>query len=238
MDEIEITPDPLHQEEPGMESDALAWIKPAPPVKKAPAAPVAIIAPREVAEQWLRKLENTPKEKPTQLAQATLPTNMGALGAGIGVNGTEFEADFKPVRKSFASRQATTSMTLASISDVGGVSAANAASTATKRVPTQREKKSLEAGDIKLIVKKQQARVRACYERVLKTETHLSGKLMMAWSVQPDGSVSDVNVADDQLGSDKVSRCVSHAVSQFRFPQGTELVQVEYPMVFEPGSRF
>lgn len=245
MDEIEITAESIEQQEPGIEADGLAWFKPAPrevaasrEVAEVEVVEVAeVVAPREVAEQWLRNMENAPKTTPSKLAQAALPATMGALGAGVGVNGTVFQAEFKPVRKSFASRPGPSSTTVASIADIGRTTT-KAMATATKRMPVQREKEALEAGDIKRIVKKQQARVRACYERALKTETHLSGKLMMAWSVRPDGSVSDVSVADDQLGSEKVSRCVAHAVSQFRFPQGPDLVQVEYPMVFEPGNRF
>lgn len=237
MDEIEITAESIEHQEPGTESDGLAWFKPAPRDVAAPREVAEVVAPREVAEQWLRNMENAPKTTPSKLAQAALPATMGALGAGIGVNGTVFQAEFKPVRKSFASRPGPSSTAVASIADIGRTTT-KATATATKRMPVQREKEALEAGDIKRIVKKQQARVRACYERALKTETHLSGKLMMAWSVRPDGSVSDVSVADDQLGSEKVSRCVAHAVSQFRFPQGPDLVQVEYPMVFEPGNRF
>ena len=41
----------------------------------------------------------------------------------------------------------------------------------------------------------------------------------MAWSVKPDGSVDDVAVAEDTLGSDKVARCVMGAVARFRFPK-------------------
>lgn len=173
-------------------------------------------------------------------AEPAVPELTAAMGAGIATEGTEFSPDFAPMRKSFASRNASAagSDRVASLgtADVRGSGAAAHSRDVKKEMsdaPT-----ILEADDIKRIVSRQRARVRACYERALKTETKLEGRLNMAWSVTPAGSVESVRVVDDQLGSDFVAKCVTHAVSQFRFPRTAEPTEIEYPMVFEPGKTF
>jgi hypothetical protein len=223
LGEIEITAETIEEPAPSPDADAVVR---------------AGSNPDEVAKAWLAQMETAPAPSPERAERVapTEPESMGALGAGIGVVGSDYDPDFKPMRKSFASRAVETSGAVASIDAIGPTGGAKTASLEATRKPASRGPKPLEAEDIKSIVHRQRARVRACYERALKSESHLSGKLMMAWSVHPDGSVSDVEVADDQLGSDKVAGCVSHAVSTFRFPEGTEVVQVEYPMVFEPGN--
>ena len=225
LSEIEITPESLGEDEPSTSDDAVAVA--APPTRE------------KAAAAWLAGMEKRAEAQAPALARASAPAAdmMGALGAGIELKGSDYDPGFAPMRKSFASRKAsqTGPAGVASIVD-DGARAGGAASRLKKptRTPVAVGPKSLEPADIKRIVKRQQARVRACYERALKSERRLEGKLTMAWSVKPDGSVDDVAVADDSLGSDKVARCVVGAVARFRFPRSPETVQVEYPMVFSP----
>lgn len=225
LSEIEITPELLGEDEPSANDDAVAVVEPSTKEKAAAA--------------WLAGMEKSAEAQAPALARVSAPSadTMGALGAGIELQGSDYDEGFAPMRKSFASRKASQTVPtgMASIMD-DGARAAVAAGAAKKptRTPVAVGPKSLEPDDIKRIVKRQQARVRACYERALKSERRLEGKLMMAWSVKPDGSVDDVAVAEDTLGSDKVARCVMGAVARFRFPKSPDTVQVEYPMVFSP----
>jgi|GEM_PF-4904782 len=240
LGEIEISAESIEQEEPGAESDRFASFDAS--TGKVAAAPVEVAAKATEAAPkgaWLASIEKSAASQKSVMDSVAGPTPaaMGALGGGAGVGGTEFDHAFTPVRKSFATREGSTgSSAVASIADTAR-SPSSVTSVSSPRKPASRGG-ALEAADIKRSVQKQQARVRACYERALKGQTHLQGKLMMAWSVERDGTVSSVKVADDQLGNEQVARCVVHAVSQFRFPAGPDLVQVEYPMVFAPGNGY
>ena len=222
--EIEIRPlsDDVFAEEPG---PALAAVAPA--AKPEPArAWAAEISATHAADKESRHAE-------LAAVETEIPSELGAMGG--------FDPDFAPVRKSFASRGKASGGdgdAIASL-DSGAQSAKSFAlkSGRSEKQAVQR-RKELGAEDIRRSVHQQMPRVRACYERVLKGEENLRGRLVMAFSIEPDGSVSSAKVANDELGSDKVARCVTHAVGAFRFPAGTEAVAVEYPMVFEPGNRY
>jgi len=207
--------------------------------KERPAAPVLAVHEDEAAKAWLDGMASSAAaEKEAAVDEPAAPSLTAAMGAGIATEGTEFSPDFAPMRKSFTSRSAaaTTGDAVASISLD---SQARAGGTATREVTKRVAGPSgLEPAAIKRIVSRQRARVRACYERALKTETHLEGRLRMAWSVTPSGDVQSVRVVEDGLGSEFVAKCVTHAVSQFRFPETSETTEIEYPMVFEPGKTF
>lgn len=221
--EIEIRPlsDDVFVEEPG------------------PALAAAPAAKPEPAKAWAAEISATraadKESRHAELAavDTEIPSELGAMGG--------FDPDFAPVRKSFSSRgtaAAGDGDAIASL-DSGAESAKSFALKGgrSEKQAVQR-RKELGAEDIRRSVHQQMPRVRACYERVLKGEENLRGRLVMAFSIEPDGSVSSAKVANDELGSEKVARCVTHAVGAFRFPEGTEAVAVEYPMVFEPGNRY
>lgn len=99
-----------------------------------------------------------------------------------------------------------------------------------------RPRKALEPHEIRQTIVRQLPKVRACYERALKKEAHLSGRLVLSLDVQPEGNVSGARIADDGIGNDTLSACVVKAVDSWRFPTGTETVSVEYPVSLKPSS--
>lgn len=239
-DEVEITPaqrilgsiDLAEIEIRALPSDDVFVEEPGAAIAAAPAAKP------EPAKAWAAEISATraadKESRHAELAavDTEIPSELGAMGG--------FDPDFAPVRKSFSSRgKASTDGDAIASLDPGAESAKSFALKGgrSEKQAVQR-RKELGAEDIRRSVHQQMPRVRACYERVLKGEENLRGRLVMAFSIEPDGSVSSAKVANDELGSDKVARCVTHAVGAFRFPEGTEAVAVEYPMVFEPGNRY
>jgi outer membrane biosynthesis protein TonB len=80
-------------------------------------------------------------------------------------------------------------------------------------------------------IKRQLPRVRACYERALKSDAGLDGRLTLNWTVQPAGTVADVRVVNDKVGSDRLSSCVTRAVGRWSFPASSDGADIEYPVV-------
>jgi TonB family protein len=90
--------------------------------------------------------------------------------------------------------------------------------------------------DPALVSKEVRARigaVKACYERALKRNPNLSGKIKVRWTITAAGTVSGVDIADDSMGDSEVSSCIKQLVARWRFPAPAGgSVEVEFPFVF------
>ena len=90
--------------------------------------------------------------------------------------------------------------------------------------------------DPALVSKEVRARigaVKACYERALKRNPNLSGKIKVRWTITAAGTVSGVDISDDSMGDSEVSSCIKQLVARWRFPAPAGgSVEVEFPFVF------
>jgi TonB family protein len=95
--------------------------------------------------------------------------------------------------------------------------------------------------DSALVVKMIKTRIgaiRACYERELRRNPTLAGKVTIEFTIEVRGNVSGVKVADNTTGEKAVGDCVANAISNFRFNPGPEggSVSFSYPFVFAPQN--
>ena len=95
--------------------------------------------------------------------------------------------------------------------------------------------------DSSLVVKMIKTRIgaiRACYERELRRNPTLAGKVTIEFTIEVRGNVSGVKVADNTTGEKAVGDCVANAISNFRFNPGPEggSVSFSYPFVFAPQN--
>ena len=90
----------------------------------------------------------------------------------------------------------------------------------------------LTRNDIQRVVRRHKPEVRFCYEQALVSRPDLEGRVAVRFIVQPDGSVSTSVTQSQTLGSDRVSQCVTDAVSRWGFPQSEGITAVTYPFVF------
>lgn len=75
--------------------------------------------------------------------------------------------------------------------------------------------------------------IKACYERALKRNPSLSGKIKVHWTITPAGTVSGVDIEEDTLGDSEVSGCIKGLVARWRFPAPSGgAVEVSFPFVF------
>ena len=95
--------------------------------------------------------------------------------------------------------------------------------------------------DPALVSKEVRARigaVKACYERALKRNPNLSGKVKVRWTITAAGTVSGVDIADDTMGDSEVSSCIKQLVARWRFPEPSNgSVEVEFPFVFTASQK-
>ena len=86
-------------------------------------------------------------------------------------------------------------------------------------------------------VKRRLGAVKVCYERALKRNPALSGKIVVVWTITPEGTVTGIDVGNDTLGDPEVGQCIKKTISGWRFPRPSGgSVEVSFPFVFQASS--
>ena len=85
-------------------------------------------------------------------------------------------------------------------------------------------------------IKSQINAIKSCYERELKNNPTLAGKVAIEFTIEVHGTVSGVKVTANSTGSTAVGSCVANAIARFRFSPGPTGggVTFSYPFVFAP----
>lgn len=95
----------------------------------------------------------------------------------------------------------------------------------------------LDPGVVAKEVKRRLGAVKACYERALKRNPALSGKIVVFWTITPEGTVSGITVESDTMGDPEVAQCIKQNISGWRFPRPSGgSVEVSFPFVFQASS--
>ena len=76
--------------------------------------------------------------------------------------------------------------------------------------------------------------IQACYERQLKHNPSLEGKLALRVEVDREGRVTRVSLDSDTFLDPKVGQCAVGAVQRWHFPAPGSEVEVVYPFQFRP----
>lgn len=95
--------------------------------------------------------------------------------------------------------------------------------------------------DSSLVTRMIRQRIRAiqqCYERELRNNPTLAGRVLVRFTIQPTGSVSGATAPENTTGSPAVASCVVSTISRFRFNPGPDggSVTYAYPFVFAPQN--
>jgi len=80
-------------------------------------------------------------------------------------------------------------------------------------------------------------KIRTCYERELKKDPSLAGRITFEFDIDQQGKVSRVNVLreNSDFGNQKAASCMQAVVRRLEFPQHAEAdpITIQYPMMFE-----
>jgi hypothetical protein len=86
-------------------------------------------------------------------------------------------------------------------------------------------------------VKARMSAIKACYERALKRNPGLAGKVAMRWTITGAGTVSGVEVDQDSMGDSEVTGCMKSRIATWRFPAPSGgAVEVSFPFVFQSSQ--
>jgi Ca-activated chloride channel homolog len=93
---------------------------------------------------------------------------------------------------------------------------------------------SLDKSLIQSAIQSMRGRIRRCYEQRLEADPSLSGRIIVALSIGPDGRVLAAKIDAKTLEDAELERCILSAMRSLRFPPpaGGGTIQVRYPFVF------
>jgi TonB family protein len=96
---------------------------------------------------------------------------------------------------------------------------------------------SLDQADIARVVRGRLTALKECYERELKRNPQLAGKVVVRFTIDEEGRVSQAVIEENTLPDRSVATCVAQRVERFRFPKPDGgSVTVSYPFIFAPSS--
>jgi tetratricopeptide (TPR) repeat protein len=92
----------------------------------------------------------------------------------------------------------------------------------------------LTRGEIAKVVRANLRGVQFCYEKNLLVNPGLTGKLVLSWTIDTDGTVRDAELKTDTLGNPGVGKCLLAEILKWKFPKprGGGVVKVTYPFIF------
>lgn len=92
---------------------------------------------------------------------------------------------------------------------------------------------------INAVVQRHRAEIRACYDSALQRNPKLSGKIVMSFSIQPNGIVSTVGVKESTIGDAGLESCIGSRIKSWVFPKPEAPVVTEvaaYPFYLNPAN--
>ncbi|MBI5511205.1 MAG: energy transducer TonB [Deltaproteobacteria bacterium] len=96
---------------------------------------------------------------------------------------------------------------------------------------------ALDSEAVAKVVRARQRMVQDCYERELKRDPTLQGKIEIEFTIGEDGRVVDAKVAANRMGSNAVGDCIISRLRSWRFPKPNGgSVTVNFPFIFTPSS--
>ena len=96
---------------------------------------------------------------------------------------------------------------------------------------------SLDSSQVAKVVQSRMRMVQDCYERELKRDPNLQGKIEIEFTIGEDGRVESARVSSNKMGSDPVGACIVSRIRTWRFPKPSGgSVTVNFPFIFAPSS--
>lgn len=96
----------------------------------------------------------------------------------------------------------------------------------------------LDKVEIDVAIKQRMPSIRACYEKELRRDPELAGRVTVRFVIDRSGAVKYAALRASDLDNPLVESCVVSEVRDLRFPapRGTGTVVVSYPFVFSAGG--
>jgi len=99
------------------------------------------------------------------------------------------------------------------------------------------ESKDVDREALTRYVRSRTRAIQACYEKELKRNPSLKGKIVIRFSIMPNGRTGEIDIEENSLGNEAVASCIRTIVRSWNFPfKPDSEVPVSYPFLFTPAS--
>lgn len=94
----------------------------------------------------------------------------------------------------------------------------------------------LEKSEVEAVIRQNLAQIRNCYNRGLRLNPTLAGKVKASFRISASGSVDTSRIGESTLASSDVEDCIKGRIMSWNFPQprGGSTVDVSYPFLLRP----
>ncbi len=97
-------------------------------------------------------------------------------------------------------------------------------------------KSSRTSEEVELVFQKNKGAIFAIYNRALRKDPSLQGKVVLELTIDPDGTVSKVTIVSSELNDKKLERKLTLRIKKFKFVKAdVARVKVTYPIDFLPS---
>lgn len=96
---------------------------------------------------------------------------------------------------------------------------------------------SLDKGQIRRVIRRHRGAFKRAYERSLRSNVRLSGKLVFKITIGANGRVQQAEIEVDTVGDEIFAKAVLRILRRMRFPKpaGGGSVVIKYPLIFKPS---
>ncbi len=96
---------------------------------------------------------------------------------------------------------------------------------------------TVDKGSLGKYIKYRLPAIKGCYNKELKLDPSLKGKIVVRFVITTQGRVSDVSIDENTMGNDDVAACIKRLISTWFFPlKPAEDAPVSFPFLFSPGG--
>jgi TonB family protein len=97
---------------------------------------------------------------------------------------------------------------------------------------------TLKGDAVASVIRRGMSAITSCYQRGLKRNPSLSGKIAIRLIISASGKVSEVEIEQDTIGDQQVSACIMGYAQRWRFPppEGGGVAEVAVPFVFQAAQ--
>jgi len=99
------------------------------------------------------------------------------------------------------------------------------------------ESAEIDRGKLTAYLRARMSAIQSCYEKELKRNPSLKGKVVVRFTITSQGRASDIEIEENTLGNDAVPSCIKTVIRGWVFPFKPDgEATVAYPFVFSPAS--
>ncbi|MCK5808201.1 AgmX/PglI C-terminal domain-containing protein [bacterium] len=96
---------------------------------------------------------------------------------------------------------------------------------------------SMDSKSVSKVVRRHSRAIKRCYEKALKANPKLKGKIVVDWTINMKGRVEHAAIASDTIRDSGMKKCILSTVRRMRFPKPTDgPVPLSYPFIFSPSN--